>query len=175
MAVDTETKREIIELYFNQRRNIREVAKLVQKSSRDVVAVVKEHKQKLWLTESSIHVGDNVNQQKGDSIEPPVNVKAYELFTKGLTPLQVVSELKLSEADATKYYVEYLILKRLPKLSSTLEQLRVPRKISLFIRLANLALAEHMTANEVLQLLKMANSRVHGMYNIEQISKNIDW
>ena len=166
MAVDTETKREIIELYFNQRRNIREVAKLIQKSSRDVVAVVKEHKQKLRSSESSIssiYSGDNVSQPKDDSIEPPVNIKAYELFTKGLTPLQVVSELKLSEADATKYYAVYIRLKRLPKLSSTLEQLRMPRKISLFIELANLALAEHITANEVLQLLKMVNSRVHGM------------
>jgi transposase-like protein len=64
MAVDTETKREIIELYFNQRKNIREVAKEVKKSSRDVVAVVKDHKQKLRLSESSIHVRDNVNQQE---------------------------------------------------------------------------------------------------------------
>jgi hypothetical protein len=137
----------VIELYFTQHKNIREVVKLVQKSSRDVIAVVKEHKQKLWSSESSIQVEDNVNQQREDSIDPPVNIKAYELFTKGLTPLQVVLELKLSEADATKYYVEYLRLRQLPDLSSTLEQLRVPRKISPFIELTNLALAEHITAN----------------------------
>ena len=71
--------------------------------------------------------------------------------------------------------MEYLRLKQLPKLSSTLEQLRVPRKISLFIRLANLALAEHITANEVLQLLKMANSRIYRMYNIEQNIKKHRW
>jgi fructose-1,6-bisphosphatase/sedoheptulose 1,7-bisphosphatase-like protein len=47
MAVDIETKRKVIELYFSQRKNIREVAKLVQEPSRDIVAVVKEHKQKL--------------------------------------------------------------------------------------------------------------------------------
>jgi hypothetical protein len=164
-----------IELYFNERKIIREVAKEIKKSSRDVVAVVKKHKQKLRLSQMNIHRGDNVNQPKGDTIEPPVNVKAYELFIKGLTPLQVVSELKLSEVDATKYYVEYLRLKRLPKLSSTLERLQVPRKISLLIRLANLALAEHITANGVLQLLKMANSRVHGMYNIEQNIKKYRW
>jgi hypothetical protein len=122
-----------------------------------------------------IHGGDNVNQQKEDSIEIPVNVKAYDLFTKGLTPLQVVSELRLSETDATKYYTEYLRLERLPKLSTTLEELRVPRKISLFIELTNLALAESMTANRVLQLLKMANSRVHGMHNIEQNIKKYRW
>jgi hypothetical protein len=176
MAIDIETKRKIIELYFTQHKNIREVAKEVQKSSRDVVAVVKEHKQKLRLSESSIHVGDNVNQQREeDSIEHPVNVKAYELFTKGLTPLQVASELELSEEDTTKYYAEYLRLKRLPNLGYLLERLRVPEKISAFIELTNLVLAEYITANEVLQLLKMANSRVHGMYNIEQNIEKHRW
>jgi len=32
-----------------------------------------------------IHGGDNVNQQKGNSIDLPVNVKVYELYSKGLT------------------------------------------------------------------------------------------
>jgi DNA-directed RNA polymerase specialized sigma subunit len=65
MAIDIETKREIIELYFSQRKTIREVAKIVKKSSRDVVAVVKEYKQKLWVLQTSIHSEDNVNQPKG--------------------------------------------------------------------------------------------------------------
>ena len=107
--------------------------------------MVKEYKQKLRPSESSIHVGDNVNQQREDSIEPPINVKAYELFTKGLTPLQVASELKLSEEATTRYYEEYLRLKRLPNLGYLLERLRVPEKISAFIELTNLALAEHIT------------------------------
>jgi len=111
MAIDIETKREVIELYFNQHKNIREVAKLVQKSSRDVVAVVKEHKQKLRPSESSIHVEDKINQQIEDSVDPPANIKAYELFTKGLTPLQGALELKLSEVDTTRYYAEYIRLK----------------------------------------------------------------
>ena len=64
MAVDIETKEKVIELYFTQHKNIHEIAKEVQKSSRDVVAVVKDHKQKLRLSESSIHVRDNVNQQE---------------------------------------------------------------------------------------------------------------
>jgi len=90
------------------------------------------------------------------------------LYFKIGTPLKVALELKLLEADATKYYEEYLRLKRLPNLGYLLERLRVPEKISAFIELTNLALAEHIRSNDVLQLLKMANSRIHGMYNIEQ-------
>ena len=108
MVADQETKRKIIELYFVQHKNIREIAKEVQKSSRDVIAIVKEYKQELQQLQPSMSAGDGVAQQIEEaSIEPPVSVKAYELFTKGLTPLQVASELKLSEADTTNYYTEY--------------------------------------------------------------------
>jgi hypothetical protein len=170
MVVDIETKRKIIELYFTQRKNIRQVAGEVQKSSREVVAVVKGHKQGLrQSSQASISAGNNVDQQKEkESIEPPINVKAYELFANGLTPVQVASELKLSEEDTTRYYAEYLRLKQLPNLGSLLERLRVPEKINTFIELTNLALAEHLRASQVLQLLKMANSPINGMCNIEQ-------
>jgi hypothetical protein len=176
MAVGQETKRKIIELYFTQHKNIRVIAKEVQKSSRDVVAMVKEHKQELQQSQPSMSAGDGVAQQIEEaSIEPPVSVKAYELFVKGSTPLQVVTELKLSEEDTTRYYVEYLRLKKLPNLGSLLERLRVPEKISAFIELTNLALAEHMRASHVIQLLKMANSLKHGMFNIEENIKKYRW
>jgi hypothetical protein len=136
--------------------------------------VVKEHKQRLRTSESSIHGEDNVNQKREeDFMEPPVNVKAYELFTKGLTPLQVATELKISEEDTTRYYTQYLRLKKLPNLGYLLERLRVPEKISAFIELTDLARAEHFRASQVLQLLKMANSP--GMYNIEQNIKKYRW
>jgi hypothetical protein len=176
MTVGQETKRKIIELYFIQHKNIREIAKEVQKSSRDVVAIVKEHKQELQQSQPSMSAGDGVAQQIEEaSIEPPVNVKAYELFTKGLAPLQVKSELKLSEAETTNYYTEYLRLKKLPDLAYLLKRLRVPEKISAFIELTNLALAQHMRASQVVQLLKMANSPMHGMHNIEENIKKYRW
>jgi hypothetical protein len=168
MALDIEAKRKIIELYFAQHKNIREIAKEVQKSSRDVVTMVREHKQKLEQSQPGMSTGNDVDQQKEESsIQPSVSVKSYDLFVKGSTPLQVAIELKLSEEETTKYYTEYLRLKQLPKLGQLLERLRVPEKISAFIELTNLALSEHMTATQVLQLLKMANSSVHGMPNIE--------
>jgi hypothetical protein len=123
-----------------------------------------------------MNAGDGVDQQKEpDTIDPTVSVKAYELFVKGSTPLQVTTELKLSEEDTTKYYIEYLRLKKLPNLGSLLERLRVPEKISAFIELTNLALAEHMRASHVIQLLKMANSLKHGMFNIEENIKKYRW
>ena len=175
MVTDQETKRKIIELYFIQHKNIREIAKEVQKSSRDVVAMIKEHKREIHRSQPNMIAGDRVDQREEDSIEPPVSVKAYELFVKGSTPPQVATELILSEEDTTKYYTEYLRLKKLPDLGYLLKRLRVPEKISAFIELTNLALAQHMRASQVVQLLKMANSPMDGMYNIEENIKKYRW
>ena len=94
MAVDQETKVKIIDLYFAQHKNIREIAKEVKKSSRDVVAMVREHKQELQQSQPSMSTGNDVDhdvdqQKEKSSIQPSVSVKAYDLFVKGSTPLQV--------------------------------------------------------------------------------------
>ncbi|CAN5469302.1 hypothetical protein BH18THE2_BH18THE2_13670 [soil metagenome] len=55
MPIDQETKRKIIDAYFDQRKTIRDVSKTVGKSSRDVIAVVKKHKQELLLPQMAMH------------------------------------------------------------------------------------------------------------------------
>src|SRR5215207_6336325 len=110
MAIDEDTKSKIIDLYLNQHKTIRQIAKIVKKSSRDVNAVVKEDKQKLRVSNPSKQgdsINDNRNQKKGEPSKYSVSARAYRLFAQGLTPLQVTIELGLLEADATKYYLEY--------------------------------------------------------------------
>jgi hypothetical protein len=48
MTIDEETKRRIIDLHSNEHVTIREIAKIVKKSSRDIIAVLKvsENKEK---------------------------------------------------------------------------------------------------------------------------------
>jgi hypothetical protein len=172
MAIDEDTKRKIIDLYFSQSKPIRHITNIVKKSSRDIIAVVKEHKQRLRrASKQEDSISDEKNQAKeGKPSNYPINAKAYRLFSQGQTPLQVTIELGLSEMDATRYFIEYHRLKRLPELANIIKELKVPRKISLFIQLTKLALAENMRVTEILQLLKMANAR--GMYNIEQNIRN---
>ena len=55
-----------------------------------------------------------------------------------------------------------------PDLDYLFKRLRVPEKVNAFIELTNLALAQHMRAGQVVQLLRMANSPMHGMHNIEE-------
>jgi len=91
MPIDQETKRKIIDAYFDQRKTIRNVSKTVGKSSRDVTAVVKKHKQELQLPQMVMHgdtYGNNkkdVNQEKEDYQNRPVYTKAYKLFSQAMT------------------------------------------------------------------------------------------
>jgi hypothetical protein len=47
----------------------------------------------------------------------------YRLFAQGKSPVEVLKELRLSETDATNYYMEYLRLSQLPGLSLTFKEL----------------------------------------------------
>ena len=71
------------------------------KSSRDVIEVMKMHKQELQLPQKVMH-GDShvsnkkdVNQEKEDCQSRPVYTKAYKLFSQVITPVHVAIELKV--------------------------------------------------------------------------------
>jgi type III secretory pathway component EscU len=72
----------------------------VGKSSRDLIAVMKMHKQELQLLQKVMH-GDthvnnkkDVNQEKEDCQSRPVYTKAYKLFSQVMTPVHVAIELR---------------------------------------------------------------------------------
>jgi transposase len=79
MVVNEEEKRRIIDLHFNQGKTIREVSRIMGKSSHDITPVTKEHRiqlvQKYALTNGE-HSG--VVQREQDRVIS--NVKAYNLF-----------------------------------------------------------------------------------------------
>ena len=124
-----------MDLYFNEYKTIREIAKITKKSSRDITAILKERNRK---SRTQAYEVDEKNQGP-DSIEEPLNVKAYRLFSQGKNPVEVLKELRLSETDATKYYMEYLRLSQLPGLSLTFKELGSVRAVSYFSKLSNIA------------------------------------
>jgi hypothetical protein len=70
MSINDEiTNKKIIDLYFNQHKTILEVCKLLCKSSRYAIPIIKEHR---------LRLADNPEQEK-DLTE----VRAYKLFAEG--------------------------------------------------------------------------------------------
>jgi hypothetical protein len=90
MIVDEETKRRIIDLHSNERITIREIAKIVKKSSRDIIAVLKVSEKKEKGEENIDIQGKNLpatKKEKGDTeYDLPLNIKAYKLLSERKSP-----------------------------------------------------------------------------------------
>jgi hypothetical protein len=177
LVIDQETKRRIMDLYFNEHKTIREIARITKKSSRDITPVLRnsEYKGKDQGNEESDGSDTRqLSQERENGANEynsiPLNTKAYRLFSEGKKPIEVAIILKLTEADATKFHLEFLRLSQLPKLPFIYEKLRGPEGISYFLSLCNLALAEKMNAKKVITLLKMANDC--RLYDIENKIEN---
>ena len=106
MRITEERKERIIDLYYNQRKTTREIAKIERVSIRDISAIRKE---------------EEARRQKNKDQE--VSSKAYKLFSEGKTPVQVATILNLREPEVTKLYREYLKLQGLHKLNLIYEEI----------------------------------------------------
>ena len=104
MPVNEEEKRRIIDLHFNQGKTIREVCRIMGKSSHDITPVTKEHRIRL-AQNYALANGEqsDVVQREQDRVIP--NVKAYKLFDEGKSPLEVTAELNLPGPQVQQFYV----------------------------------------------------------------------
>jgi hypothetical protein len=115
LPVSEEEKRRIINLHFNQGKTVREVSRIMGKSSHDITPVTKEHRMRLAQNYTLVNgKKSEVVQHEQDRAIP--NVKAYKLFEDGKNPLEVAAKLYLPGPQVQQYYVEFLNMKRMYKL-----------------------------------------------------------
>jgi DNA-binding CsgD family transcriptional regulator len=105
LQITEERKKRIIDLYFNQHKSYAEIAQIERISPRDIHAIIKEEQARRQKHKHQQH------RQETSS-------KAYKLFSKGKTPVEVALILNLREPEVSKLYREYLKLRRLHILNS---------------------------------------------------------
>jgi DNA-binding CsgD family transcriptional regulator len=99
MLTRQEKEQKVLDLY-NEGKTIREIAKELRMSFRDIGAILKK--------------ASGALEERQDIKESlSLSNKAYRLFSKGKTPIQVAITLNLSEDETTKFYQEYWSLKQL--------------------------------------------------------------
>jgi hypothetical protein len=104
MTISEERKKRVIDLYYNQEKTTREIAKIERMSIRDISPILREEDFKR-------------QRLKDQQQQEEVSSKAYKLFAEGKRPVEVAIALNLREPEATKLYREYWKLKGLDKLS----------------------------------------------------------
>ena len=147
-------REQVVLVLYNQGKTIRDIAKEVRMSFRDIGAILKKEekekeRQKRQLENNSSTYSNRT--QNGMSL----STQAYKLFSQGKTPVEVAIELDLSEKKVTKYYKEYWKLKGLYKLNLIHDEIK--DDIAYFAKLYRLSKAAGKTAEHVVNLLNIAN------------------
>jgi hypothetical protein len=153
-----ERERLVVDLYYNQGKTIREIAKQARMSFRDIGAILNkviEDKKTEGLKEEE---QDNIDSEKNQTQaqQPLVSAQAYKLFSDRKTPLEVAIALNLGESEATKFYREYWKLKQLHNLNTVYEELK--GDIDSFLKLFKLAKRKGMGVKQVVDVLAIANN-----------------
>jgi hypothetical protein len=127
MLVNVEREKLVIDLYYNQRKNVRQIAQEARISFRDIAAILKK-KEAAEVNDSSgtgngIGGVDNRQQQQQQNNNSNNNkstnekaTQAYKLFSEGKKPFEVAIELGIREAQVNKFFREFWKLKNLNEL-----------------------------------------------------------
>ncbi len=168
MAILTRKGRErlVLELYYNQGKTYREISKVARISSRDIGIILNkviEEKTKESKEEGIKQQDDNATQNKQQEQQQHLSLsaKAYKLFSERKIPLEVAIALNLRELEATKFYKEYWKLKQLHNLNMVYEETK--GDIGPFLKLYRLSKAKGMGAQQVVDILEIANNDLPAM------------
>src|SRR5215217_5447577 len=149
----------VIDLY-NQGKTIRDIAKEVRMSFRDIGAIIKK-------------ASGEVEEKQDIKGSLSLSNKAYRLFSKGKTPIQVAIALNLSEDETTKFYQEYWNLTQMHELRIVYEE--IGPDIVHFLKLYRLSKDAHTNARQIINLLQIANNdlqSVEGRY--QKLQQNVN-
>jgi hypothetical protein len=157
VLVTEEEKGRIIDLHFNQGKTIRDVCKIMGKSSHDITPVTKEHRIHLSQNQNYAQANgeqSNVAQLEQDRVIP--NVKAYKLFDEGKSPLEIAAELNLPGPQVQQYYGEYWNLRRMHRLVTIYPEIQ--DSMGYYLKLFRLGKEKGVTPEQIMNLVQMADS-----------------
>ena len=163
MTILTRQERErLVRELYNQGKTIREIAKEVRMSFRDIGAILNkavEDKTKQSKEEGIKQQDDTAKQNKQQEQQQQhlsLSSQAYKLFSDRNTPLEVAITLNLRESEATKFYKEYWKLKQLHNLTIVYEETK--DDIEPFLKLYKLAKRKGIGVKQVVDVLAIANN-----------------
>jgi hypothetical protein len=162
MTILTRQERErlVIDLYYNQGKTYREIAKEARISPRDIGVIlnkaVEEKKTEGSKEEQQDNDRDEQYQEQEEQQHLSLSAQAYKLFSEHKSPLEVAITLNLGELEVTKFYREYWNLKQLYNLNMVYEELK--GDITPFLKLYRLSKAKDMSVKQVVNLLTIANN-----------------
>jgi hypothetical protein len=144
MLTRQEKERLVSELY-NQGKTIRDIAKELRMSFRDIGTILKK---------ASGEKEEKQDKEQLSLLSP--SSRAYSLFSEGKTLLEVAIALDLNEFETTRYYEEYLGLEQMHELRMVHGE--IGADIVHFLQLYRLSKKERMNPQHIVNLLRIVNN-----------------
>jgi hypothetical protein len=157
LTISEERKKRVIDLYYNQGKTTREIAKIERMSIRDISAILKEEESRR-------------QKYKDQQQQEEISSKAYKLFSEGKRPVEVAVALNLREPEATKLYREYWKLRGLDKLNSIYKETN--GKLGTFLKLYRLMKDKGMSIDQVVNAVEIAIHKLPYMENLYRQAKD---
>jgi hypothetical protein len=140
MLTRQEKERLVIELY-NQGKTIRDIAREVRMSFRDIGLILKK--------------AFGEKEEKQDR-KQSLSSQAYKFFSEGKAPIEVAIALDLGESETTRFYEEYLNLRQIHDLKMVHDE--IGSDVLHFLELYRLSKKERMNPQHIVSLLRIANN-----------------
>jgi predicted transcriptional regulator len=150
-----EREKTVLDLYHNQGKTIRDIAKEARMSFRDIGTILNKA---VEGREQQQEIDDNVsdkNQHQQEQQQLSLATQAYKLLSKGKSLIQVAVALNQKESEITRFYKEYCKLNQMHDLNIVYEELK--GDIIPFLKLYRSARSAGMNEEHVVNLLRIAN------------------
>jgi hypothetical protein len=139
-----EREERILDLYYNQNKTYRQIAKDARICPRDIKRILDQ----------------DVQDAQGEQ-SMSVSSRAYKLFSESKSPLEVAIALNLRANEVTQFYKECWYLKQLYDLNQIYLETR--GNISPLVKLYKSMKAAGINTEHVVKLLKAANNDLPGL------------
>ncbi len=157
LTISEERKRRIIDLYYNQGKTTREIAKIERMSIRDISAIIKE--------EEARRQKYRYQQQQEE-----LSSKAYKLFSEGKPTVEVATILKQREPEVSKLHKEYWKLRGRDILNLIYKETN--GKIWSFWKLyKELVKKKDMSIEQIVNVVEIA---IHRLPHMETLYKQVE-
>jgi hypothetical protein len=148
-----ERERVVLDLYYNQRKSVREIAKEARISFRDIGAILNKASEDKEAEQRKEQQQDGAEKNQ---VQLSLSTQAYKLFSDGKSPIEVAVALNARESEITRFYKEYLKLNQMHDLNMVYKELK--GDILPFLKLYRSARVAGMNEQHIVNLLRIANN-----------------
>jgi septal ring factor EnvC (AmiA/AmiB activator) len=149
----------VLDLYHNQGKTIRDIAKELRMSFRDIGSILNKadeaRRKEKQQQDLDNYVSDKNRQQQEQQQMLSLATQAYKLFSEGKNPIEVAIALNQKESEISRFYKEYCKLGHMHDLNIVYEELK--GDIIPFLKLYRSARYAGMNEEHVVNLLRIAN------------------